>query len=117
MSQEEKQDESDFWWLAGFAAQIKSRFPDQPQRVFVASKGDFWGMKMAYYLYPANVYWNREGPELPPPDKLRAGDFIVLVDETETRFDRRGNFLIYNDDRLPVQRLLDDQAGTLFRVR
>ena len=48
-------------------------------RVFVATNDDWVGNRLAFYLYPKNVYWLRGGPELPSPSELRAGDTILVV--------------------------------------
>ena len=51
-------------------------------RILVASGGDFQGMRAAYQLYPRNVYWERHA-ELPPPGRLRSGDYVLLLVPTQ----------------------------------
>ena len=51
-------------------------------RIFVASSSDFLGMRAAYQLYPRNVYWERHA-ELPSPDRLRGGDYVLLMLPTQ----------------------------------
>jgi hypothetical protein len=74
-------------------------------------------MRTAYHLYPKNVYWELKSPGLPPPDRIRDGDLVALVDESEIVFDPLTDTLRYNGDKqLSVQKLLETRAGRLFRV-
>jgi hypothetical protein len=88
-------------------------------RVFVASTDDYIGMRGAYHLYPRNVYWRRNGPELPDADGLPgAGDFIVVLQPSRIRYDAGvGELRLGKKDALAVELLHDDPTGSLFRVR
>ena len=87
-------------------------------RVFVATAGDKVGNRLAYYLYPHNVYWRRGGPELPDAQALRSGDYVVVVPPTRLQLSPDGNRL-----RLPgggiiaVEALVQESWGSLFEVR
>lgn len=89
---------------------------DPPARVFVSSDSDFGGMRIAYHLYPHNVYWKRDDPT--PPLTLTPGDYIVIMRPSSAQFFRNENQLRY-DDRPPiaVTAVAYDSLGGLFRVR
>jgi hypothetical protein len=68
--------------IFSLARQVSVWLPDDA-RVFVATNLDFEGGRVAYYLYPHNVYWLRGGPELPSAEALRAGDFVLSIAPSE----------------------------------
>ena len=52
-----------------------AEYIDSPgSRVFVASEDIYLGMRAAYYLYPLNVFWQLEDPEMPANKYMRPGD-------------------------------------------
>lgn len=107
-------DDSFFWAVS---QKTKAQLPAAGARVFVASANDFVGMRMAYYLYPLNVYWRRGGPELPGPSQFRTGDYILLVEPTAVRPLSGGGRLRYAGETWlvrPVARMAD---ASLYQVR
>jgi len=94
-----------------FGAKIEPR-----SRVFVSSDSDFGGMRIAFHLYPHNVYWKRHEPT--PPMMLNRGDYIVIMRPSSAQFFRNENQLRY-EDRAPitVTPVAYDSLGGLFRVR
>jgi hypothetical protein len=101
--------------LWAFAEQIRTRVPALEPRFFVASASDYAGMRMAYYLYPRNVYWRRDGPELPPGDALHGGDYVVGVQPSELRREPQSGDLVLAG--LQARVLLDVGGIALFEVR
>jgi hypothetical protein len=92
--------------------------PEEEVRLFVATSGDYRGMRTAYYLYPYNVYWQRKGPEVPDPRYLRSGDYIVLVPPSELEIDHQRSALVLPDSNLvEVEPLLVRETGMLLKVR
>lgn len=86
-------------------------------RLFVATQSDFGGMRAAYYLYPRNLYWKRGGPELPPAERLRSTDRILLIAPSELKLLGSGDELIKPDGEiLPVKILWSDNSALLVEV-
>lgn len=103
--------------LVQFMSDVRERIGPSGARVFVASSDDYKGMRGSYYLYPSNVYWRRGTAQLPPRSSFQSGDFIVLLQPSEVRFDPQEKVLLAGDDKaLPVQLLVSSDFGSLFRV-
>ncbi len=108
---------SDDAWLVDLAAGIRAQVGDRGERIFVASSGDYRGMRTAYYLYPHNVHWQRHGPELPDAGLLRPGDLIVAVRPTALAFDpEEATLSAPGYPAVRVALLLESPAGALYRV-
>jgi hypothetical protein len=103
--------------LVAFMTDVAHRVEPSGSRIFVHSQDDYLGMRGAYYLYPLNVYWNREDPELPHRHYLHSGDHIVLIEPAVTGFDPLKKTLATpGGAALRVQPLISRRMGTLFRV-
>lgn len=91
---------------------------DDGRRVFVVSEGDYQGMRQAYYLYPHNVYWMRTGPRLPPPEQMRAGDAVLLLNPVHFRLDEAAGRLEWpdNDGAVSVRVVWRDSISCLLLV-
>jgi len=104
--------------LVAFTDLVRQRLASPRDRVFVASADDYLGMRGAYYLYPANTYWRRSGPELPAVAYLHGGDYIAAVAPTALQFDALRGVLVTPDAAtVPVERLFAGETGSLYRVR
>jgi len=104
--------------LVGFTDLVEQRLAGPAARVFVASDDDYAGMRSAYYLYPANTFWRRGGPELPAATFLHRGDYIATVAPTALQFDPGRRVLVTPDAAtVPVERLFASATGSLYRVR
>ncbi|MFK7829928.1 MAG: hypothetical protein AB8B57_09135 [Congregibacter sp.] len=103
--------------LVRFAQQINQVLETNDEsRVFVSSSVEFLGMRMAYYLLPYNVFWERGAPLL-GPEYFRPGDFIVLLQPSEMRLGSGEQLLVYPDGReLAVRPLISGGAVLLLRV-
>ncbi len=102
--------------LWAFAERARTLLP-AGSRVFVASSSDYAGMRMAYYLYPLNVYWRRGGPELPGSSRVRAGDYIVVVQPTQVRGAPEAGQLVLASGRWNARPLLEADGLVMFEVR
>ena len=100
-----------------FASQIKEHLaPDA--RVIVASSDQYNGMRVAYYLYPHNVFWSLHAPEVPYDEFLRAGDYIALIKPSTYRFNGRQGIVSAPDRaNLPAELVFSDSTGTLVRLK
>ncbi|MEE4146426.1 MAG: hypothetical protein V2I26_16600 [Halieaceae bacterium] len=103
--------------LVQFATDIQQRIAEPDSRVLVASSSDYGGMRASYYLYPLNVFWQRNSAELPARKYIHAGDYIALVYPSAVRFDPKTDTLnAPGSAPVPVQLLAESQIGKLYRV-
>ena len=103
--------------LFGFITQVKDEIGPGNPRVFVTSTNDYAGMRGAYYLYPANVYWQRNPQSLPGAGFIFSGDYLVLLQPTDVNYDAPNGILLYGEeDKLPVSRILSTPTGDLYQV-
>ncbi|MBT4519510.1 MAG: hypothetical protein HOC23_05850 [Halieaceae bacterium] len=103
--------------IYSFIQKVKHHTNSPQYRFFLGSRGDYEGMRGAYYLYPYNVLWRRYGPELPDKAIFRRDDRIVLLNPSEIRFNKEtGAMILPNQDQLPVEVLMVDDIGSLYRV-
>ena len=49
-----------------FAEKIRARLPGMPVRIYVTADDHYFGARMAYHLYPNNVFVNHDTGKLPP---------------------------------------------------
>lgn len=104
--------------LVDFMTEVKRELDSPQSRVFVGSSDDYLGMRGAYYLYPFNVFWERKGPELPDNKYVHSGDYIVLVEPADTKFDAvSGKLMPQHDTFLSVEPILSGSMGSLYRVK
>lgn len=104
--------------LFDFVAHIKPQLEAVNSRVFVASTDPYNGMRVAYYLYPLNVYWSVHAPEVPYDEFLRKGDYIALIRPSSFRFN--GNHgIVVAPDRADIRAKLvySDNVGTLVKLK
>ena len=104
--------------LVEFITEVKQRLASADARIFVNSASDYLGMRGAYYLYPRNVYWKRKKSGLPRRKYLHSGDYIVLIEPTDIRFDPSTAMLTTPKNQfVRVDRILSLGAGSLFEVK
>jgi hypothetical protein len=104
--------------LVSFVTAVNQQLASPDARIFVSSASDYLGMRGAYYLYPGNVYWKRNAPELPDIKYLHSGDYVVVIEPANTRFDSLTQSLLISGSRsLGVEPLLSHPMGKLFRVK
>ncbi|MFT4613989.1 MAG: hypothetical protein ACI9NT_001131 [Bacteroidia bacterium] len=102
--------------LVDFVEQAKQLMtPDT--RVFVASQENYKGLRVAYFLYPHNAYWNGQA-RLPPRVYYRSGDLIAAVDAPHIKYRRADSKLIFPGTRpISVDVVTQHSAGTWYRVK
>ena len=103
--------------LWAFAEDVKALLPAAESRVFVASASDYGGMRLAYYLYPLNVFWRRGGPELPASSAVQPGDYIVVVPPSEISIVSGVGRLQLGPQGWSARPLLWENGIVLFEVR
>ncbi|MCB1676331.1 MAG: hypothetical protein KDI01_08570 [Halioglobus sp.] len=103
--------------LFAISRAVKQALAGKPARVLVSAREEYRGMRLAYYLYPLNVFWERGGPPLPDPALLRAGDYILLLQPSDIGLDRSAGLLRLPDRRtVPVKPVLMADTGVLVQV-
>ncbi len=103
--------------LFEFASRIKPQM-EAGSRIFVASTDPYNGMRVAYYLYPVNVYWSLHSAEVPYDRYLNPGDYIALINPSRFRYNRKLGYL-YAPERanLHARLVYSDRVGTLVRLQ
>jgi len=91
---------------------------DSPSaRVFVSSSSDYKGMRSSYYLYPLNVFWQRNAKGILEQQSLHAGDYVLLLPPSPLRFDQSTGYLVSQPAfKLKVRPVLSSDLGLLYRV-
>jgi hypothetical protein len=104
--------------LFAFTEKVRSRLPDKPARVFIVADAHYFRGRAAYHLYPHNVFHDPYRNDVPPADRLRAGDWIVVYQRRGVQFDRGQQMLRWDGGAtVPVELVLTDAGAALFRVR
>jgi hypothetical protein len=104
--------------LYQFIAAAKQHIESPDARVIVASSDLYLGMRGAYYLYPYNVFWSLEPPEIPANEYLRSGDYIVLIQPTKAYFSKnKGQIKAPENRPHNAERLLHTRSGSLVRLK
>lgn len=73
--------------LFEFVDRARAELPAEPARIFVASEAQYFRQRAAYHLYPHNVYANPQRNELPTPDRLKPGDWMLVYQRRGVQFD------------------------------
>ena len=104
--------------LYAFVSDVREAVADPASRVFLATGSDYLGVRGAYHLFPMNVFWRRHGPELPDPQFLRAGDYILVYAPRAVRYHSNEGVLRWPDgNEVAVDELMLRPNGGLFRVQ
>jgi hypothetical protein len=104
--------------LFQFISKVKEHLEPADARVFMSSSDLYRGMRGAYYLYPFNVYWSLEPPEVPLNKDMRKGDYVVLLKPTATRFYQRVEILKAPENRpQSAEKIYSDSSGILVRLK
>jgi hypothetical protein len=92
--------------------------PNDRTRVFVVADADFFRGRAAYHLYPHNVWFDPYHNTLPPADKLRAGDWLVVFQRRGVQYDAARHRLRWDGNvTVPAELKLLDHGGALFEIR
>jgi hypothetical protein len=103
--------------LFAFMERVKRAIHNPDARLFLATGGDYTGVRGAYHLFPRNVYWRRGKLGLPDPKYMRPGDYIVLFESKQVRFDSGDDTLVWpKEHRLKVRRIFRERQGSLFKA-
>jgi hypothetical protein len=103
--------------IVGFTDAVKKQIDDPRARVFIASSSDRTAMLTAYYMAPLNTFWHRHGPELPPAEQIRIGDYILLTAPSTVNYEGTANAIHFKDGAsLSVEPLHKTTLSVLLKV-
>jgi hypothetical protein len=104
--------------LFEFIQRARTEMPKPPQRVFVVADAHYFRGRAAYHLFPHNVWWNPWANEVPPAERLRAGDWIVVYQRRGVQYDKGQQLLRWDGGKvIPAELVVTDAGAALFRVR
>ena len=104
--------------LFAFVQKAKESMPPTPARVFVAADSHYFRGRAAYHLYPHNAYFEARSNALPAPERVRAGDWILVFNRKGVQYDAAQSKLRW-DNQQPVSAELkaSGRGAALFVVR
>ena len=104
--------------LFAFVQKAKEAMPAAPARVFVAADSHYFRGRAAYHLYPHNAYFEARSNAIPPPDRVRPGDWILVFNRKGVQYDASQSKLRW-DNQQPVTAELkaSGRGAALFLVR
>ena len=92
--------------------------PNERARVFVVADADFFRGRAAYHLYPHNVWFDPYHNALPPADKLRAGDWLVVFQRRGVQYDAALHRVRWDGNvTVPAELKLLDHGNALFEIQ
>jgi hypothetical protein len=104
-------------YVYAFAEQVRARLPKTPARIYVTADDHYFGARMAYHLYPHNAYVDHGSGTLPPSERCKPGEFIVVFRRHGVTYDTAQQMLRW-DDQPPVhaQLLLAHLGNAVFKL-
>ena len=104
--------------LVAFIDKARAILPRDPARIFVVADADFHRGRAAYHLYPHNVWYEPYRNAVPPADRLRTGDWLVVFQRRGVQYDAARHSLRWDGGAtVPVDLKLLDHGGALFIVQ
>lgn len=104
--------------IFAFTQLVNRLIPNEAKpRIFIAGSHEYTAMRSAYHLYPNNVFWERNGPELPAPSLLLQGDYIALLNPSKIQLDSEKGILHFPGKKsVKVKVITSQPVGHLLRV-
>ena len=103
--------------LFSFIEKVRKLLPPEPARVFVLADANYFRGRAAYHLYPHNVWHDPYFNSVPPADRLRPGDFIVIYQRRGVQYDAAQRRLRWDGNvTIPAELKLASEGGALFVV-
>ena len=104
--------------LFAFIEKVRAVLPKTPARVFVIADAHYFRGRAAYHLYPNNVWYEPYANNVPPAERLHAGDWIVVYQRRGVQYDAGQRRLRWDGGAtLSVDLKLLDGGDALFLVR
>ena len=104
--------------LFDFVEKARAELPGTPARIFVASEADYFRERAAFHLYPHNVFADPRRNELPKPERIKPGDWMLVYQRRGVQFNPTTGKLIW-DGGAPVsaQLKLRGEGAALFLIQ
>jgi hypothetical protein len=104
-------------YVYAFAEQVRARLPKTPARIYVAADDHYFGARLAYHLYPHNAYFDHGSAKLPPSERCKPGEYIVVFRRHGVQYDLARQMLHW-DDQPPVhaELLLAHLGNAMFKL-
>ncbi|MGE5088822.1 MAG: hypothetical protein ACM3QY_06825 [Candidatus Levyibacteriota bacterium] len=104
--------------LFAFIEKARAMLPDRHVRVFVVADADYLRARAVYHLYPYNAWYVPAQDMLPPADRLRKGDWLVVYQRRGVQYDAAAHRLRWDGGVTVAAELkLLDHGGALFEVQ
>ena len=88
--------------LFEFVEKARAELPATPARIYIASEADYFRERAAFHLYPHNVHAEPRSNELPSPERMMPGDWMLVYQRRGVQFDPSAGKLRW-DGGAPVQ--------------
>ena len=116
-SQREKHISDIDGYVFAFAEQVRARVPNGTARIYVAADDHYFGARMAYHLYPNNVYVDHVTGALPPSAQCKPGEYVVIFRRQGVRYDTALQLLSWDDQPpLHAQVVLAHLGNAMFKL-
>lgn len=96
--------------LVSLSEAIAATLVDASSRVFIVSDDEYVGLRMAYYLYPLNIYYRRKMQYEAISQYVTPGDHLLILGRPQVSFDPKTGELT-----LPEGRSLSVSPLTVFQ--
>ena len=104
--------------LFAFIEKARAIMPAAPARVFVMSDTNYFRGRAAYHLYPHNVWYEPYRNDVPPIERLRPGDWLVVFQRRGIDYSAALHRLRFEGDKTIAADLkLLEHGGALFQVQ
>jgi hypothetical protein len=104
--------------LFSFIERVRAKLPAAPARVFMAADAHYFRGRGAYHLYPHNVFFDPFANTIAPPERMKAGDYMVVYHRRGVQFDRGEGRLRWDGQAaVPAELVLLEPGAALFRIR
>lgn len=103
--------------LYRFIEKAKAAMPADPQRVVVLSSAHYYRGRAGWHLLPHRAMWSPAADVAPASGTLRAGDWLVVWQDTHARFDAAaGRLHLDNGVDLPAKLVLGEGGAALYAI-
>ncbi|MDR1530109.1 MAG: hypothetical protein LBS40_06935 [Burkholderiales bacterium] len=104
--------------LYAFTEKARAALPAEPTRIFALAPDPYLRSRIAYHLYPHNVYFDFYGAMPPNARTLRSGDYVLLFQQSGIRYDMaRKKMRWSNGSELAAEIKLFEAGSALIEVR